>query len=356
MDRDVSQAGEAAKEGLRGSILMVDDKPANLRVLAKLLTRAGHEVRPALDGRLALEAARSLLPDLVLLDVDMPGMGGHEVCAAFKADARLRDIPIIFVSAAGQTLDKLRAFEAGAVDYVTKPFDAEEVLARIRTHLALSYARKEQEAFGRMVAHEISQPLTQIMFQIEGGLDGGLSAEELVGIKDSVDRIHAIVRSMLSLSKLHEQRVELEALDMRVAIDRSRQTLRQLLAASSARIVVPDDMPRALGYGPWVEQVFTNYITNAVKYGGRPPEIVIDWKRASDDQVQYMVRDNGRGLLPHEQAMVWNEFTRLSHIETDGHGLGLAIVKRVVARMRGSVGLESTPGGGSTFYFCLPAA
>ncbi|MCX4241413.1 hybrid sensor histidine kinase/response regulator [Paraliomyxa miuraensis] len=344
-------------EDLHGSILMVDDVPTNLKVLAKVLTRAGHRVRPALDGTAALESALALLPDLVLLDVNMPGMNGYEVCAAFKLDPRLCDIPIIFISAADEKLDKIKAFSAGAVDYVTKPFDADEVLARVRTHLALSYARKEQEAFGRMVAHEISNPLTQIILQVDAGLmTGGLPMEDMVRVKASADRIHTIVRSMLTLSKLHKQEVESEPLDMRVLIQRSRQILQHVLATSSAHIEVPDDMPRALGYGPWVEQIWINYITNAIKYGGRPPRIVIDWKRSEDDMIQYMVRDNGRGLAPEEQAVVFNEFTRLGHIKTDGHGLGLAIVKRVVSRMQGSVGLESTPGEGSTFYFCLPAA
>lgn len=354
MDRTLAQPEH---EYLLGSILMVDDVPTNLKVLAKVLTRAGHRVRPALDGKVALEAAQALLPDLVLLDVNMPGMSGYEVCAAFKQDPRLCDIPIIFVSAADEKLDKIRAFQAGAVDYVTKPFDADEVLARVRTHLALSYARKEQEAFGRMVAHEISNPLTQIILQAETGLMvGELHPEEMANIKASADRIQAIVRSMLALSKLHKLEVESEALDMGALIQRSRHTLQHLLATSSAEILVPDDMPRALGYGPWVEQIWTNYITNAVKYGGRPPHIVIDWKPSGGDMIQYMVRDNGRGLAPEEQTQVFNEFTRLGHIQTDGHGLGLAIVKRVASRMGGSVGLESTPGQGSTFYFCLPAA
>lgn len=335
---------------------MVDDTPANLRVLSKLLTRAGHVVRPALDGKVAIEAARALPPDLVLLDVNMPGMSGYDVCAALKADSRLCDVPVVFVSAAGEKLDKIRAFEAGAVDYVTKPFDADEVLARVRTHLALASARKEQEAFGRMVAHEINNPLTQIVLQVEAGLMlGHLLPEDMASIKASADRIHAIVRSMLALSHLHAREVELEALDMRVMVQRSHQSLQQLLAAAAARIHVPDDLPPARGYGPWVEQVWTNYITNAVKYGGRPPHVVIEWRRTEGSMVQYMVRDNGRGLSPAEQAVVFDEFTRLGHIDTEGHGLGLAIVKRVVSRMHGSVGLESTPGGGAVFSFCLPA-
>jgi len=354
MDRRLSPPEPTS---LRGNILMVDDMPTNLKVLSKVLIRAGHQVRPALDGAVALEAARSLPPDLVLLDVQMPDMNGYEVCRAFKGDPRLSDIPIIFISAAGETLDKIRAFRTGAVDYVTKPFDAEEVLARIQTHLALSYSRKEQNAFGRMVAHDINNPLTQILLQIDAGLMGGeLDAREMGNIKESAEKIQSIVRSMLALSQLHKLEVESEALDMRVMVQRSRRTLRHLLSDAAANLVIPEDMPPAVGYGPWVEQIWTNYITNAVKYGGTPPRIEIDWTPSGDDMIRYMVRDNGRGLAPEEQAVVFNEFTRLNHIEIEGNGLGLAIVQRVASRMHGSVGLESTPGQGSTFYFSLPAA
>lgn len=343
-------------ERLCGSILMVDDMPTNLKVLTKVLTRAGHQVRPALDGKIALDAARSLLPDLVLLDVNMPGMSGYDVCAAFKSDPQLCDVPIIFVSAADEALDKIRAFQVGAVDYVTKPFDAQEVLARVQTHLALAYGRKEQRAFGRMVAHEINNPLTHIILQIEAGLiAGGLGWQDLLNLKDGALKIQSIVRAMLALSRLHKPHVEVEPLDMRPLVDRAARTLEPLLSEREAELVVPSDLPQALGYGPWVEQVWINYLTNAIKYGGRPPRIEIGWTR-DDEGIRFTVSDNGVGLAPEEQAVVFDEFSRLNHIEVDGHGLGLAIVQRVVTRMNGTVGLESRPQGGSTFFFRLPAA
>jgi serine phosphatase RsbU (regulator of sigma subunit) len=131
--------------------LIVDDTPANLRLLASLLSRQGYRVRPVPSGTLALVAIQQNLPDLILLDIRMPELDGYEVSQRLKADSRTRDIPIIFISALDATEDKVRAFTVGGVDYVSKPFQADEVLARVKTHLALRNAQiKLQEANAEM--------------------------------------------------------------------------------------------------------------------------------------------------------------------------------------------------------------
>jgi two-component system, NtrC family, sensor kinase len=127
----------------RPSILIVDDVPANLTLLTGILKQHGYKVRPALSGSLALEAARHAPPDLILLDIHMPEMDGFEVCRCLKADEALKDIPVVFISALTETRDKIQAFDAGGVDYITKPFQVEEVLARVRTHLELRRYRRE---------------------------------------------------------------------------------------------------------------------------------------------------------------------------------------------------------------------
>jgi sigma-B regulation protein RsbU (phosphoserine phosphatase) len=135
----------------RGTILIVDDTPDNLTLLSQMLAEQGYHVRPIPDGPLALAAVQADPPDLILLDIRMPDMDGYQVCARLKADVQTRDIPIIFVSALDATQDKVRAFYTGGVDYVTKPFQAAEVLARIETHLALRELQKQlQDANERM--------------------------------------------------------------------------------------------------------------------------------------------------------------------------------------------------------------
>jgi PleD family two-component response regulator len=124
-------------------ILIVDDTPANLNVLSAILGKRGYRVRPAINGALALKAAQKAAPDLILLDVQMPGLDGYEVCRQLKADAQTRAIPVIFISALDDVLDKVEAFQVGGVDYITKPFQIEEVLARVENQIALHQQREE---------------------------------------------------------------------------------------------------------------------------------------------------------------------------------------------------------------------
>jgi sigma-B regulation protein RsbU (phosphoserine phosphatase) len=138
------------------NILIVDDTPANLRLLSQMLAGEGYHVRPLPDGPLALAAARAEPPDLILLDIKMPGMDGYQVCQHLKAEAQTRDIPIIFISALDAVQDKIDAFAAGGVDYVTKPFHAREVLARVATHLALRETQKQLEEANETMARELA--------------------------------------------------------------------------------------------------------------------------------------------------------------------------------------------------------
>lgn len=128
---------DTMNEKNKESILVVDDTPANLRFLVEMLTGEGYTVRPAIDGHLAITSAQAEPPDLILLDIMMPHIDGYEVCEMLKADARTQDVPVIFLSALGEVLDKVRAFAVGGVDYITKPFQVEEVLARVATHLSI---------------------------------------------------------------------------------------------------------------------------------------------------------------------------------------------------------------------------
>ena len=132
-----------------GDILIVDDTPANLNVLSAILGKRGYRVRPAINGTLALKAAQKAAPDLILLDVQMPGLDGYEVCRQLKDDPQTRAIPVIFISALDDVLDKVEAFQIGGVDYITKPFQIEEVLARVENQLAL---HQQREAIAALLA------------------------------------------------------------------------------------------------------------------------------------------------------------------------------------------------------------
>jgi len=158
-------------ESDRASILAVDDTPANLQVLAGMLKERGFKVRPVPSGRLALQAARREAPDLILLDINMPEMNGYEVCEQLKSDPKLRDIPVIFISALTEPLDKVKAFSMGGVDYLTKPFQMEELYARVETHLKLRRMQIELEEYARRL--EFAQERIKLDLELARGVQIG---------------------------------------------------------------------------------------------------------------------------------------------------------------------------------------
>jgi PAS domain S-box-containing protein len=152
-----SETGNVNADKTGESVLVVDDNPDNLRLLSGILTGKGYGVRPALSGSLALRSVRSSLPDLILLDIKMPEMNGYEVCGHLKADERMREVPVIFISALDETVDKVKAFDAGGVDYITKPFQSQEVLARVETHLSLRRAQERLKERNVRLQQEIME-------------------------------------------------------------------------------------------------------------------------------------------------------------------------------------------------------
>ncbi len=172
----------------KGNILVVDDTPENLHLLVKMLGEKGYEVRPVPSGKLAISGAQILPPDLILLDIMMPGMDGYEVCEALKADERTKDIPIIFISALNDVLDKVKAFGVGGVDYITKPFQMEEVVARVETHLALRSLQKSLEEKNEELAStneqlaSTNEQLTSTLQQLKATQDELIQSEKMAAL------------------------------------------------------------------------------------------------------------------------------------------------------------------------------
>jgi signal transduction histidine kinase len=215
METDMGTEIGLEMTGDMGTILIVDDSPANLMLLESILQDHGYNVRAAISGELALKNIHRQAPDMILLDVNMPGMNGYEVCRTLKAEAALAEIPVIFVSAATDTADKLRAFEEGGVDYVTKPFQAQEVLARVETHLTLARARKELEQKNSALEkamHDLKQAQAQLVQSEKmaalGMLTAGIAHElnnPLNFIAASVQALKKIVTPFEELIRLCEQ-------------------------------------------------------------------------------------------------------------------------------------------------------
>ncbi len=565
-----------AEKETRPNLLIVDDNVQNLHLLSHILSQ-NYQTHTVARGAEALELARKILPDLVLLDVMMPEMDGFEVCERLKSDELTRRIPVVFISALNVTAEKVKAFKMGGVDYITKPFQIEEVLMRVATHLSLRQLQKsleaelirreeliaelnagnarlqteiaerehaetalelsrehfrtvsdhtynwelwmgsggypiyispscqritgyrreefqkdpglitgivhpedraawirhlnfdqpsqeifsfnlriitrdgdvrwightcqpvydrsgvwagrrvsnrditeqvqaeqqlrqyaaeleaqnaELDAFAHTVAHDLKNPLAALAGfsyvlkqrahhcqpeQIEAGAET---------IYQSIQKTTAIIDGLLLLSKVRRLTdIEIALLDMAGIVVEVQNRLRSQITKACGEILLPPNWPAAYGYAPWIEEVWANYISNALKYGGAPPQIELGWdmaegRRMKDEgreqrtegemqevgrgeqeeengeqpagsengtaMVRFWVRDNGAGLTPEQQERLFTQFTRLHKDRAEGHGLGLSIVQRIVSRLGGEVGVESAPGQGSRFYFTLP--
>jgi len=367
------------------TLLIVDDIPANVSLLLDFLTKAGFKVLVAKDGESALKKTEYAHPDLILLDVMMPGLSGFKVCKILKSKEETKNIPIIFMTALSETVDKVKGFSLGAVDYITKPIQHEEVLARVTTHLKLRQLQRQLEeeiqfrqeyaikleqrnmelnAFARTVAHDLKNPLTGVM-----GLSEQLSekcstnrfycktdSKYLGLITESGQKMLDIVNALLLLARTagtHE--VKTQPLDMSTIINQVVETrLAWMIRDFQAHISLPKSWPIALGYAPWVEEVWANYLSNGLKYGGQPPSLELGAEPQNNNMTRFWIRDNGPGLSREAQTQLFTPFTRLHKERADGHGLGLSIVQQIVEKQGGQIGLESIEGQGSLFYFTLP--
>ncbi len=564
----------------KASILIVDDTPFNVRFLADILIWTGYDVATASSGEMVFEMLQTYLPDLILLDIMMPGLSGYDVCERLKANEKTRDIPVIFLSALNQELDKVRAFAVGGVDYISKPFQVKEIVARIETHLNLRRLQQRLEENNRALQQEIVERIAaekglrhyadrlRILYEInqsivaaqspetiaiaavgrirqlipservlvltltndgackilaaessseltldidvqvyqgvfdnpvlrEGRVQGVADLLELsalsplqqrllaegvrsylivplivhhellgtlhleacrlavfdeehvtiaaevaaslaiairqarlyelaqqeiaerkrteemlrqqtielearnveldafaqtvahdlktpltaiVGFSDLLQRRH----EQMPLDKLHEtlaiiaqngvqmaniinellllasvrkmEEVPISRLDMEPIVMAASKRLATVLKSSKAKITMPTTWPSAYGYGPWIEEVWFNYLSNAIKYGGNPPYIEVGGRLLPNQQVRFWVRDNGMGISPEERNHLFAAFTRLRPETAEGYGLGLSIVQRIVTKLRGEVGVDSVVGQGSEFFFTLPAA
>jgi PAS domain S-box-containing protein len=249
----------------------------------------------------------------------------------------------------------------GARD-ITERKEAEESLRQ--ANLELQARNEELDAFGHTVAHDLRSPLSIVIGYANTIADyvDTLSREELqqsarallkIGLK-----MDNIIDELMLLAGLRKAQATMGPLDMAGIVAEAQQRLGRTIDLYHVEIVLPAVWPEAIGYGPWVEGVWANYMSNAIKYGGRPPRVELGATPMPDGTVRFWVRDNGPGLTPDAQTHLFTPFERLDQVHIGGHGLGLSIVRRVVEKMGGQVCVESdgVPGQGCTFSFTLPVA
>lgn len=229
-----------------------------------------------------------------------------------------------------------------------------------RYTLELQQQNAELDAFAHTVAHDLKTPLMPIVGFAEVLQDYAIMPDNLKHNLEAIARngrkMQNIIDELLLLAQVRKARVKIAPLDMAEIVAGAQQRLMYMTEQHQAELIMPTQWPLALGYGPWVEEVWVNYLSNGIKYGGRPPCLELGGTTGPDGMVRFWVRDNGAGLAPEDKDRLFTPFTQLNQVRARGQGLGLSIVLRIVEKLGGQVQVESegVPGRGSIFSFTLP--
>jgi two-component system sensor histidine kinase/response regulator len=358
------------------SVLIVDDTVESLRLLADLLDSQGYEVRPVTNGRQALQAVEQDPPDLILLDINMPEMDGYEVCRRLRLNERCRDLPVIFLTALADTVDKVRAFNMGGVDYITKPFQLDEVLARVRTHIALkrasaalaqSYERlraleKLRDDLVQMIVHDMASPLLAVQLHLKNverqptALDEH-SREGLREAASSAEELQRMINDLLDVSRLEEGKMPVKSAAWDLIRMTRDVTTNFGTADRSRRIEIESqEMVKVTCDGALTRRVLENLLSNAIKHTppGGPVRISI---RAHDGRVRLEVQDEGPGVPSTARKKIFEKFGTVESRHNKKYhstGLGLAFCKLAIEAQGGTIGVDPRATEGSTFWFELP--
>lgn len=358
-------------------ILIVDDVPENLQVLGMHLDNAGYDTAFATDGFEALAILEDLSPDLILLDVSMPNIDGFEVCRRIKLHEKTSKMPIIFLTAHMEKERVLEGLSLGAVDFITKPFHAQELLLRVKTHVSLYCAMKLLEEQNiqltnlnqeitdmiSIASHDLKNPLQSMVLAID--LISSLMqrqryddiAVQTVKLKNVVAQMIQIVENWLNLHVLESKHSSLKSEQVNIVQVLEYITEQYQVKADNKHINLHflnriQTHPFIDGKRLYIEEVFDNLLSNAVKftpYHGKIEVYLSETKSAYRVQVS----DNGMGMSDEDKAMLFTKFAKLSNRPTGGEsstGLGLAIVKRLVDALNAKVWCESSLGIGTSFF------
>lgn len=371
-------------EQIQATILMVDDNPTNLNVLMDTLKGNGFRLLAAKNGEEAVKRAQTTLPDLVLLDVLMPVMDGFDTIVELKKIDKTNEIPVIFMTALSDTVDKVKGFQLGAVDYITKPFQADEVLARVKSHLTIQHLKNElkkknqdlQEAIEKekelnrmktglvyLASHELRKPLTVFSLFLDSIQKFINESKEHIQsqekAKSSIQQMANLLDDILIATRSESGKLTFEPdlCDLKMVSQQLVSTISTIYGEDSSPILF--DYHQSTDYlfldRKLIQIILSNLLSNAVKYS--PNKNPIQVKVSADpDYVTIVIKDEGIGISQEDQKKLFQSFQRGENVGLiQGTGLGLAIVKECVSIHQGKISLISEEGKGTEFIVKIPS-
>ena len=358
------------------TLLAVDDTAANIDILLDALGN-DYAVRVATDGAAALNSVKKVLPDLILLDIMMPGMNGFEVCQRLKEDPATKEIPIIFLTSLSEDADEARGLALGAVDYITKPFNTAIITARVRNHLELrrqklalqqSYDKLREleelrDSLVHMIVHDMRSPLAGILGYLELTKSANLPTKPAAWVGKALSTTRTLMEMisiLLDVSKMEEGKMilDISTVDMQAMVNETIEMVEPLQEQRLLIATSPGEIESLACDAQMIRRVLQNLIGNAIKFTNKETGVItVSIVNASAKTLRVSVEDNGRGIPPEYCEQVFDKFCQVeARKEGQGRstGLGLTFCKLAVEAHGGRIGLESDMDKGSTFWFELP--
>lgn len=364
-------------------VLIVDDNKTNLNVLFDALKSADYKVLTARNGQEALQRVEHTRPDIILLDIKMPILNGFETCQKLKEKEETKDIPVIFLTALDEIENKVKGFDLGAVDYITKPLQQVEVLARVKTHLTISAQQKELEKqnielsnlnkekneFLGIASHDLKNPLnviflsTSLLIKHREGLEEEKVNEKLKEVLHSSYHMLDIINKFLDIHQIESGKVTFisKNVNLQKLVNKIVSTFSSQAQSKNITIDFQElDTNQPINVETdeaILTNIIENLVSNALKFSPHGKRIFVTLEKL-DSSVRLRVKDEGPGLSEEEIKQLFQKFTRLSAKPTGSEhstGLGLSIVKRLTDMIRGKVWAESEgKEKGASFFLELP--
>ena len=350
-----------------GKILIVDDQPDNLRLLSQILVGQGYEVRKAINGSTALMGVPKFCPDLILLDINMPGLNGYQVCQKLKSDLQTKQIPIIFLSACDRLIDKVKAFEFGGVDYITKPFQVPEVLARVEAQIKITRFNQMRETLSKAIVHDLKNPISVITLTssslIRRNCLAGKNLEALQTLKYSAQRLDSLLNDLLMITKMDADRLTLHKTEVDLKDLIVSSIIKRFQIAARAKQInllreIPDIHKTILIDINLFQRAIENLLSNALKFSPPNSNIILriiypqvdDINRSNTPQAIIQVIDRGIGIDKKLHQKIFEPYNTGEYISGVSQiGLGLSFCKMVIEAHGGRIFIKDNHPQGSIF-------